>query len=103
MYYKYYVMTINLGNVPTLMRFLVALVSNEKCKPLLCVVACMILKHKSQRMSLVQRVISVLLYGNGTHKKVCDTCTSLRFFFHCYNPLARYTILSIPLGHYQVD
>ena len=77
--------TINLGNVPTLMKFLVALVSDDNCKPLLCVIACMILKHRSQRMSLVQRVISVLLYGNGTHKKVHVRDTLFCFFLLIYS------------------
>ena len=61
-----------LGTMPTLMRLLAALVTDaEKSKPFLCTVACMLLKQKSQRMSLVQRIISLLLYGNGTRKKVC--------------------------------
>ena len=33
--------------------------------PVLCLIGSMLLKHRSQNMALLQRVISVFLYGNG--------------------------------------
>lgn len=42
----------------------------DEHKPLICFLASAILKERSPRVCLVQRVISVLLYGNGTNKEV---------------------------------
>ena len=39
-------------------------------KPLICLIISMILKQRSPKVSLVQRAISVFLYGNGTSKVV---------------------------------
>ena len=56
---------------PTLMKMLALLIRNsDENKPLLCLIASMILKHYCPRVSLVQRAISVVLYGSGTPKKV---------------------------------
>ena len=61
-----------LEKMPTLVQFLVAVTSasSDEDHPFLCTIASMILKYRSQRMCLVQQVLSILLYGNGTHKKV---------------------------------
>ncbi len=42
--------------------------SNEK-KPLLCFLASQILKSRNMHIGLVQRAVSILLYGNGTSKE----------------------------------
>ena len=41
-------------------------------KPLLCFLASQLLKSCHQRMGLVQRAVSIMMYGNGTAKQVCD-------------------------------
>lgn len=59
-----------MAQVPTLMKLLGLIIRNPvDNKPFLCLVASMILKHHSHKMSLVQRAISVLLYGCATPKK----------------------------------
>ena len=52
----------------TLLQFLIPNVADKK--PFVCFVASLLLKCRHQRMSLIQRVISVLLYGNGSTKQV---------------------------------
>lgn len=57
--------------VPTLMMLLECLVPKpaEK-KPFMCFVASLLLKCRHQRMGLVQRAVSIMLYGNGSSKQV---------------------------------
>ena len=56
------------SKMPTLVELLSNLVSNHmESKPLICLMASMILKD---RVGLVQRAVSVLLYGNGANKQV---------------------------------
>ena len=64
-----------LQRVPTLMSLLKEVVrrSDEK-KPLLCFLASQLLKAHNQHMGLVQRAVSIMLYGNGTSKQVSSTC-----------------------------
>jgi len=58
-------------NVPTLMTLLTLLVKcPENNKPLICFIISVILKQRSAKLGLVQRAISILLYGNGTSKQV---------------------------------
>lgn len=58
-------------NVPTLTALLSLLVGKSTQRsPLLCMLASMILKSRHQHMGLVQRAVSVMLYGNGTAKQV---------------------------------
>ena len=58
-------------NVPTLMKLLCCLVNKpEDKKPLFCTIVAMILKNRRNSMALVQRAVSVVLYGNGVGKKV---------------------------------
>ncbi len=58
-------------NVPTLMTLLKSLVTfPERNRPLLCFLASVILKQRSPKLGLVQRAISLLMYGNGTSKEV---------------------------------
>lgn len=57
--------------VPTLMLLLESLV--PKCRmrnPFICFVASLLIKSRHQRMGLVQRAVSVMLYGNGSSKQV---------------------------------
>ena len=57
-------------SVPTLMTILSQLVGpSTKHYPLLCLLASMILKSRHQHLGLVQRAVSVMLYGNGTAKQ----------------------------------
>ena len=56
-------------NVLTLTKFLIKFLPKVG-KPLLCFFVSLILKHRSPKLCLVQRAISVLLYGNGSSKEV---------------------------------
>ena len=57
--------------LPTLHLFLISIIKDAAShKPLVCMLISMILKHRYQYISFVQGVISVLLYGNSTHKQV---------------------------------
>ena len=59
-----------LQNMPTLMQLLFQLVGRAQNRtPLLCMLATMILKSRHHHMGLVQRAVSVMLYGNGTAKQ----------------------------------
>lgn len=56
--------------MPTLMAILTGLVPNaHESKPFLCFLASMLLKKRLPKMGLVQRAVSLLLYGNGTSKQ----------------------------------
>ncbi len=60
--------------IPTLMSLLSHLIPKpDEHKPLLCFLASPILKSRHQRMGLVQRAVSIMMYGNGTAKQVSDT------------------------------
>jgi len=57
------------NHMPTLMKFLKHVF--PLCStPILCVVVSQLLKFVSPKMALVQRAISVLLYGNGVSKQI---------------------------------
>ena len=66
--------TVNLeltDKVPTLMALLSQLVPYpSERKPLLCFLASVILKARHKHLCLVQRAVSVMMYGNGTAKQV---------------------------------
>ena len=56
---------------PALIKVLAALLPNHKeRKGTICLIASMILKNRLAKMSIVQRAISVPLYGNGCSKQV---------------------------------
>ena len=55
--------------LPTLLRLLKGILLKSDDKFIVFIIA-MMLKKKCKHMSLVQRVISVLLYGNATSKEV---------------------------------
>ena len=58
-------------NLPTLVSLLVAIGNRKKLnKPLICMMVSMMLKHRYDKMSLTQGIISVLLYGNSVNKQV---------------------------------
>ena len=60
------------NNMPTLIKVLAAIITDHKnSKSIICLIACMLLKKRLGKMSLVQRAISILLYGNGCSKQVC--------------------------------
>lgn len=56
-------------HVPTLLALIKKLLSRPN-KPLTCFIISQILKQRLPCMGLVQRAISVLLYGNGASKQV---------------------------------
>ena len=59
--------------MPTLIKLLLALVcdkSNTKRIILVCFIASILLKKRLGKMALLQRAVSVLLYGNGCTKQV---------------------------------
>ena len=57
--------------LPTLLSFLTSVIKDASShKPLVCMIVSMILKHKNHNFALVKGVVSVLLYGNSTHKQV---------------------------------
>ena len=55
--------------VPTLMSLLRSLVRNES-QPFISSLACQLIKDHHPKLELMQRAVSVLLYGNGTSKHV---------------------------------
>lgn len=59
--------------MPFLIKLLVSLVGgsdDSKRMILVSVIASMLLKNRFSKMGLLQRVISILLYGNGCSKQV---------------------------------
>jgi len=59
-------------NTPCLLKLLSAIIPGNG-KILQCTIICMILKNRYSRMALLQRVVSVMLYGNAVHKQVSLT------------------------------
>lgn len=47
-------------------------ISSQESQLLNCIVICMLLKKRHQRMALLQRIISTFLYANGAPKQVCQ-------------------------------
>ena len=58
-----------ISKVPTVMKFF-RLLFPRAPKSLICFAVSMVIRWRSPRMGLVQRVISALMYGNGTSKQV---------------------------------
>ena len=57
--------------LPTLVLLLKGIIPfSQNQRPLLCLLLSQIVKSRHQRLCLVQRVISVMFYGNGTSKQV---------------------------------
>ena len=57
--------------IPMLMTIMSGILTKKSInKPLLCLISGMLLKQRLSKMSLMQRVLSVLLYGNGASKQV---------------------------------
>ena len=64
--------------MPTLLILLKQLLPRPmEQKPLLCLLASQLLKSRHQRMGLVQRAVSVMLYGNGSSKEVRSIASNL--------------------------
>ena len=58
-------------HLPTLMMILSSLIPKPtQHKPLQCFIACQLLKSRHPKMGLVQKAISVMLYGNSVAKQV---------------------------------
>ena len=57
------------GKLPILLSFLQQVLPKAK-KRFICFLVCMMLKNHCKHLSLVQRAVSVLFYGNGCHKQV---------------------------------
>ena len=49
----------------------------DSSKPVICLIISMLLKKQNRKMCLLQNVISVLLYGNGSAKQVGHRCACL--------------------------
>ena len=63
------------SKLPTLMQLLRCLVRNRsQSKPFIASLACQLLKDNHPKLGLMQRAVSVLLYGNGTSKHVSLEC-----------------------------
>ena len=63
--------TVMLEKLPTLVLLLKGIIPfPQNQRPLLCLLLSQIVKSRHQRLCLVQRVISVMFYGNGTSKQV---------------------------------
>ena len=60
--------------LPTLLLLLKKILPKSDDKFLSFVIS-LIMKKRCKHMSLLQRVLSILLYGNGTSKQVCTVCT----------------------------
>lgn len=57
--------------MPILMSLLYELVPKPESRlPLICMIASQLLKCRHRQLCLVQRAVSVMLYGNGTSKQV---------------------------------
>ena len=78
--------------IPTLVMLLEALLPKRaNTKPLICFVASLLVKSRHQRLCLVQRAVSVMLYGNGSSKQV----RIRSFLLHQVYPLlCSYTAIS---------
>ena len=70
--------------IPTLMSLLSQIIPHaSERKPLVCFVASQLLKSRHQQLSLVQRAVSVMMYGNGAAKQVRDQIQQ-RVLLHYY-------------------
>lgn len=58
------------AKAPRLVRFLQSILPRAG-KIFIAFVVCMLLKKRCKHMSLMQRMMSVLLYGNAANKQVC--------------------------------
>jgi len=54
-------------------------------RPLLCLVASKLLKSRHQQLCLVQRAVSLMLYGNGSSKQVRKSANFGAFHENCPN------------------
>ena len=74
------------AKMPTLMTLLCRVTSKPVKSPLVCFLGSMILKARHQHMGLVQRAISVMMYGYGTSKQVrnedSENCGKLIFIMN---------------------
>lgn len=77
---------------PTLLLLFKSLLPPKK--PLVCLLLSMIVKQKSPSLCLVQRAISIMLYGNAAHKQVyiwipvsCFNSFVSAKVYHCLQPL----------------
>ena len=74
------------SKVPTLIKFLKKLLPHSNNMSLSCVV-CLILKQRCKHISLLQQVISVLLYGHGTCQQVYVSFLSLLYMVNSFSVL----------------
>ena len=76
-----------LQHMPTLMTILSKLIpKSAERKPLQCVIASQLLKCRYPKMGLVQRAISVMLYGNSVAKQVTMNslfCSVFSIWYRC--------------------
>ena len=65
--------------VPTLLKLLQKILPRSS-NMFLTYLICVMLKERCKHMSLLQRVISVLLYGHGTSQQVRLTCNLATYY-----------------------
>ena len=77
-------------HIPTLINLLSSIVpcAGER-EQLVCMVAAQLLKSRHQKMCLVQRAVSVLMYGNGSTKAVNYLGKKTVQMFFCFFPACR--------------
>lgn len=69
------------AKAPTLMSLLRTLVRNPvNSKPFIASIACQLLKDSHPKLGLMQRAVSVMLYGNGTSKNVGYLTIVIQFY-----------------------
>ena len=83
--------------MPTLIKFLKR-VFLQCSTPILCMVVSQLLKFVSPTMALVQRAISVLLYGNSASKQVSTRLACFKYvlsifsqLYNCLRPIKQLT------------
>lgn len=83
---------------PILMRLISVLLlassGKEACnKPVTCFIASIVMKKRYHQLSLVQRAISLLLYGHGSSKQVTIMLSSREKVWKCLHIFCRCTIV----------
>ena len=65
--------------------------SSNDNRRVICLIISMILKYRYPKMSLVQKVISMYVFGNSVHKKVCFSTFNF-LTYKIVNLILRFTI-----------
>jgi len=93
-------------NTPCLFKLL-SIIIPDSSKILQCTIICMILKNRHPKMSPLQQVMSVMLYGNAVHKQ--DSKTMLhKSYIIFYNligaqELAKYDVVCVTQIYVEIS